>query len=101
MIVTKKRRNFDRQKVFEQQGTVCTKCGSDKRIVIHHKNCDKSNNTLNNALVLCSVCHGKLHQHLITTERWQEEIQYARSLNDPEHLQHVEYIARCQGVILE
>ena len=39
----------------------CQKCGSMKRVAIHHIDWNPENNTYDNFAVLCAKCHAKLH----------------------------------------
>ena len=50
--------------VLERDNYMCVKCGSKKRICIHHIDWDENNNALNNLVLLCSSCHGKLHSFI-------------------------------------
>ena len=65
------RRNYLRRKygdnafmVLERDNYTCIKCGSKKRISIHHIDWNENNNTLDNLVLLCSSCHGKLHSFI-------------------------------------
>lgn len=55
-----------RTMVFKVAGKpkVCERCGFDKHeaaIIVHHKNKDRSDNTLDNLEVLCANCHAIEH----------------------------------------
>lgn len=41
---------------------ICQICSSDKHLIVHHKDKNKKNNNINNLIVLCRKCHGKIHQ---------------------------------------
>jgi len=41
----------------------CQECGSKRKIQIHHKDKNRSNNNLSNLRVLCSICHANLHKN--------------------------------------
>ena len=42
---------------------ICEICGTTEgRLDTHHKDHNKSNNDLNNLMVLCAACHTRLHQ---------------------------------------
>ena len=41
----------------------CQKCGSTKKLDVHHKDGDFTNNTTENLAVLCRSCHLKEHRH--------------------------------------
>jgi len=52
-----------RRIAFEEYGMekVCEKCGSKSRLSIHHRDRDRTNNSKENLMVLCSSCHSKHH----------------------------------------
>lgn len=54
-----------RFKVLERDKFSCKKCfknvSGKKQAVIHHKDHNKSNNTLRNLITLCHRCHAKHH----------------------------------------
>jgi len=39
----------------------CNECGTDRRIEIHHKDTDITNNSIDNLIPLCKQCHINLH----------------------------------------
>ncbi len=47
--------------VMERDNHQCTNCGTEEKIMIHHIDQDKRNNTLENLIVLCISCHPKIH----------------------------------------
>jgi len=42
----------------------CQKCGSNKRVAIHHIDWDDKNNIYENFAILCNSCHSKVHQFI-------------------------------------
>ena len=42
--------------------TRCETCGTDKMLVIHHKDHNHTNNNPRNLAVLCSPCHSSYHK---------------------------------------
>lgn len=54
--------------LYERDGAKCRKCGSDKRISVHHldfngySKTDHPNNNPDNLILLCSTCHFKVHR---------------------------------------
>lgn len=42
----------------------CSHCGTNVRIVVHHKDRNPFNNDLVNLMYLCTSCHGKEHERL-------------------------------------
>jgi hypothetical protein len=47
--------------VLERDHNKCQKCNSEEKISIHHIDADKTNNVLENLVILCNSCHIKLH----------------------------------------
>lgn len=43
---------------------VCSDCGKDKTLQVHHIDKDKKNNSQENLVVLCWKCHAKHHKHM-------------------------------------
>jgi len=50
-----------REKAIEANGERCEICESTKSIVVHHVDGDRDNNNIDNLLVVCETCHGKIH----------------------------------------
>jgi hypothetical protein len=53
-----------RQWALKHYGEKCQTCGYDKYpevLIVHHKDQDRSNNRINNLIVLCANCHYRLH----------------------------------------
>lgn len=40
---------------------ICSKCGSAKNLLVHHKNYDHGDNRLENLEIVCKSCHEKTH----------------------------------------
>ena len=40
----------------------CCLCNSNKFLCIHHKDKNRSNNDLNNLMMVCKSCHSKIHE---------------------------------------
>ena len=53
---------------FKVLGEKCKYCNSTKRLNIHHKDLDFTNNSLDNLLLICSKCHGTKHNLLVQIE---------------------------------
>jgi hypothetical protein len=47
--------------IYNQLRIECATCGSKIELVLHHKDLNRSNNTLSNLVCLCNSCHWKLH----------------------------------------
>jgi len=47
--------------VLKRDNYICRKCGSTKRISIHHVDWNEENNCESNLIVLCSSCHSSVH----------------------------------------
>lgn len=41
---------------------VCARCNTDRRVEVHHKNKDITNNSLSNLQPLCKDCHILVHE---------------------------------------
>jgi 5-methylcytosine-specific restriction endonuclease McrA len=50
-----------RDKVFRKFDNQCMFCEQKQGLHIHHKDHDSSNNAMKNLLLLCGVCHKKIH----------------------------------------
>lgn len=51
-----------RRKALDEYGHVCAVCGETENLEVHHRDGDRTNNTLDNLLPLCVGCHQKLHK---------------------------------------
>jgi len=51
-----------RRKTFDEYGKECSNCGSTSSLEVHHLDGDRTNNSVENLLPLCRVCHRKLHR---------------------------------------
>jgi 5-methylcytosine-specific restriction endonuclease McrA len=64
--------NTKRQKFTENQKNMilnkfenqCAVCGKTEGLHIHHKDKNTKNNRMNNLIVLCGVCHKKIHMKI-------------------------------------
>lgn len=64
--------------VYDRANRKCEECGRDSNLVIHHRDhkgilmrrlkIGEMNNDIDNLVVLCSSCHGRLH----AKERWAQ-----------------------------
>ena len=52
--------NF-KESIFDKFNNECAICGVKEGLHIHHKDENSSNNQINNLIVLCGVCHKKVH----------------------------------------
>lgn len=50
------------KKAFEYYGRVCNRCSSTTLLLVHHRNHNRKDNTLENLEVLCKGCHQKHHE---------------------------------------
>jgi 5-methylcytosine-specific restriction endonuclease McrA len=51
----------DKEEIFRKFGNKCGVCGEMEGLHIHHKDKDATNNSADNLIVLCGVCHKKIH----------------------------------------
>ena len=47
-------------------GKACAICGRTKNVHIHHKDGNHKNNTIENLIELCAICHPKLHKNKLS-----------------------------------
>jgi hypothetical protein len=50
-----------RDAIFDKFDSQCMICNQKQGLHIHHKDHDSSNNAMKNLLLLCGVCHKKIH----------------------------------------
>jgi hypothetical protein len=50
-----------RDAIFDKFDSQCMICSQKQGLHIHHKDHDSSNNAMKNLLLLCGVCHKKIH----------------------------------------
>lgn len=58
-----------RRNAFDYYEPKCAICGYDDEIElleVHHKDENRNNNSLDNLIILCPICHKKLTMHLYT-----------------------------------
>ncbi|MCK7503231.1 MAG: hypothetical protein MZV70_03420 [Desulfobacterales bacterium] len=53
-----------RSRTIKDDGGKCCLCGARKKLTIHHRDEDESNNAPENLMTLCFKCHDKLPTHL-------------------------------------
>jgi len=51
----------NRKIAIERDDHKCQCCGTKNDILVHHLDCDRSNNTILNLITLCNQCHHHLH----------------------------------------
>jgi 5-methylcytosine-specific restriction endonuclease McrA len=61
--ITKLLREYgeDAARIMLENDKKCQKCGSTKRVALHHVDWDDTNNVYENFAVLCGSCHSRLH----------------------------------------
>lgn len=72
----REQRNFDglREEILKRDGHACVKCGSRKRLVVHHKDGNgrgsaNPNNSLDNLVTECRACHLAEHRQKVSNSR--------------------------------
>lgn len=55
------------KRAFAHYGKKCSRCGSCKFLLVHHKDENRENNELSNLEVLCKSCHQKHHERRCPT----------------------------------
>ncbi len=51
----------EKEMIFDKFNNKCAICNTEEGLHIHHKDQNPQNNRLDNLLVLCGVCHKKVH----------------------------------------
>ncbi len=51
----------EKEEIFRKFDNKCAVCGEMEGLHIHHKDEDATNNRVDNLIVLCGVCHKKIH----------------------------------------
>ena len=51
----------DKELIFNKFNNECAICSRKEGLHIHHKDHNPSNNRMDNLIVLCGVCHKKIH----------------------------------------
>jgi len=62
--IKSKRDNISQEKkedILRKFNSKCAICGKEEGLHIHHKDSNPKNNQLDNLIVLCGVCHKKIH----------------------------------------
>jgi hypothetical protein len=65
--VKTKRQAFNKdlkEAVYHKYNNECALCGAKEGLHIHHRNQDAKNNQLSNLILLCGVCHKKMHMNV-------------------------------------
>jgi DNA polymerase III alpha subunit len=50
-------------KYYLKNKAICNRCGSNKKLDVHHRDRDHKNNNIGNWEILCKKCHAKEHNH--------------------------------------
>jgi len=69
--------NSLKQSIQKRDGWQCVQCGAgtrQTRLVIHHKDVNKRNNSPSNLQTLCVSCHGRLHGKILQNIRVAREV---------------------------
>jgi len=62
-----KRKTFDsdlKETVYSKYNSECAICGANEGLHIHHKDNDAKNNKISNLILLCGICHKKIHMNV-------------------------------------
>lgn len=54
----------DKEIIFQKFNNECSICGAKEGLHIHHKDKNPANNKISNLIVLCGVCHKKIHMNV-------------------------------------
>jgi len=61
-----------RERCIDEKGHECVACGDTEKIVVHHRDADRSNDAIENLVPLCHGCHSVLHSAEDVPERLEE-----------------------------
>jgi len=53
-----------RRLVFRRDGDICKICGTQERLIIHHWDKNRKNNTFSNLITFCERCHILIHRRV-------------------------------------
>lgn len=56
-----KRKPLLRRNILMRDGNKCVDCGATKRLIIHHLNENRLNNSPENLITVCRICHSLRH----------------------------------------
>jgi 5-methylcytosine-specific restriction endonuclease McrA len=56
--------NDEKDEIFAHFNNECVICATTEGLHIHHKDKNPSNNQMKNLIVLCGVCHKKVHMNV-------------------------------------
>jgi len=51
----------DKELIFDKFKNKCVICGTEEGLHIHHKDHNPTNNEIENLILLCGICHKKIH----------------------------------------
>ena len=54
----------EKEHIYSKYDFKCAICGADEGLHIHHKNKNPKNNVMSNLILLCGVCHKKIHMNV-------------------------------------
>jgi hypothetical protein len=66
--------NEYRERALQDHEGGCELCPATEELVVHHITGDRTINTLDNLLVVCRTCHGKIHGGADGFEEWTERL---------------------------
>jgi hypothetical protein len=76
-----------REKCLSEKSRECVACGSTEDVVVHHKNGDRRDNSIENLVPMCEDCHTAVHSEY---EIDNPTIEHLRDLlpGEPEFREH-------------
>lgn len=57
-----------RDRAIKEHGEACQACGRTQYVEVHHIDGDRSNNTVENLIPLCTACHRTVHDSTLTLD---------------------------------
>jgi hypothetical protein len=72
-----------RDKCLKEKGDNCWICETDRDVVVHHIDGDKTNNKLSNLIPVCNSCHTKIHAGSEGYEDYHEQLPPESKIGEP------------------
>ncbi len=63
---------------YQKYDKICIICNSENNIQVHHKDCNRQNNKIENLIPLCCSCHTRLHHKLKKGISYNDAVNYIK-----------------------
>ena len=67
-----------RKQIYENFNNKCIFCENKDDLVVHHINCDRSDNRFKNLLLVCHACHMKCHGRVSAKDKQDAVVKLRR-----------------------